>query len=56
MNQQASTNRPKSVTRAQTILKLKSLGVVFEETTSPFTKESKNTSIMGNYDKRIVMK
>lgn len=57
MNQPKTTNRPSPVvTRAQALIKLKSLGVVFEETTKPFTKDSKNTSLMGNYNKRIVMK
>ncbi|WP_455919507.1 hypothetical protein [Priestia megaterium] len=54
----AMSNSPMAIVTAdQVILNLKNSGVVFEENTKPFAKNDNNyASIMGNYEKRVVIK
>ncbi|MFB5089496.1 hypothetical protein PGC35_20310 [Psychrobacillus sp. PGGUH221] len=40
----------------QVLSNLKRLGVRVEQTKKPFSNESKNTSLMGNFEKCIVIK
>jgi len=45
------------VTHEQLMKTLRNMGVKFEQTSKPFSKDdNKHTSIMGKYNKRIVIK
>lgn len=50
-----SNARPQ-VTRAELISKLQRKGVQFENTKNPFSKGSRHTSLMGNFEKLIEIK
>jgi hypothetical protein len=43
-------------TASEVLENLKNKGVKFENTTAPFSKESKNVSLMGNHNFRIVIR
>lgn len=50
-----SNARPQ-VTRAELITKLQRKGVQFENTKNPFTKDSRNISLIGKFEKLIEIK
>ena len=50
-----SNARPQ-VTRAELISKLQRKGVQFENTKTPFSKDSRHTSLIGKYEKLIEIK